>query len=157
VRAKGQEDKDAALRQSGALNPRPQNVTDSEFLSSEFFDPRDLVQVKYEMLRRGEHQGKSVTDAAASFGLSRTTYYETRAAVADNGLLGLLPQRPGPRRAHKLNDEVLEFIEQAMNKDPALRSKDLVPVIKERFALSLHSRSIDRALEKRQKKRQTRA
>src|SRR4051812_49751372 len=35
----------------GTLNPRADDVRDPAFVDSEFFDPRDLVQVKYEMLR----------------------------------------------------------------------------------------------------------
>ena len=41
-----------ALRSQRSLNPRPEAVVDDEFASSTFFDPRDLVQVKYEMVRR---------------------------------------------------------------------------------------------------------
>jgi hypothetical protein len=41
------------LRQSHTLHPRPDQVRDPLFTSgSPFFDPRDLVQVKYELLRR---------------------------------------------------------------------------------------------------------
>lgn len=58
------------LAAHGTLNPRPQNVTDELFQSGEFFDPRDLVQVKYEMLRRVRVDGHSVTQAAAAFGFS---------------------------------------------------------------------------------------
>ena len=41
-----------ALRAERSLNPRPGEVRDPSFASSEFFDPRDLVQVKYEMVRQ---------------------------------------------------------------------------------------------------------
>ena len=41
-----------ALRQQACLNLRSDQVNDELFRDSEFFDPRDLVQVKYEMLRR---------------------------------------------------------------------------------------------------------
>jgi len=41
-----------ALRQQGVLNPRSQDVQHELFQNSNFFDPKDLVQVKYEMLRQ---------------------------------------------------------------------------------------------------------
>ena len=44
--------KGESLRQQGVLNPHPEKVAEPLFHGSEFFDPRDLVQVKYEMLRR---------------------------------------------------------------------------------------------------------
>jgi len=64
------------LQQQGTLNPRPKDVSDELFVQDGFFDPRDLVQVKYEMLRRVQADGKSVTDAAASFGFSRPSFYQ---------------------------------------------------------------------------------
>jgi len=36
------------LARSRTLNPRPEAVVDEAFASAEFFDARDLVQVKYE-------------------------------------------------------------------------------------------------------------
>jgi hypothetical protein len=44
------------------LNPSPERVTDELF--QEFFDPRDLVQVKYEMLRRVQTEGQPVGRSA---------------------------------------------------------------------------------------------
>ena len=84
-----------ALPESRTLNPRPEAVTDEAFTSSEFFDARDLVQVKYEMLRRVSEDGVSVSSAAAAFGLSRQTYYQAAAALGEAGLAGLLPGKPG--------------------------------------------------------------
>ena len=33
-----------------------------------------------------------------------------------------MPQRPGPRRAHKLSEEVVDFLEQWLAEDTSLRS-----------------------------------
>src|ERR1700756_5975953 len=57
--------KEAALAESRTLNPRPEAVHDEQFASSEFFDARDLVQVKYEMVRRGGGDGAPGTPTAA--------------------------------------------------------------------------------------------
>jgi hypothetical protein len=48
-----------ALSTQGATHPRPQAVSDSLFRDSAFFDPSDLVQVKYEMLRSRREGGSS--------------------------------------------------------------------------------------------------
>jgi len=98
--------KEAALAETRTLNPRPESVRDQGFSSSEFFDARDLVQVKYEMVRRVRVDGAAVTRTAAAFGFSRPSFYEAAAAVDRDGLSGLMPAKPGPRRAHKLTDEV---------------------------------------------------
>ena len=50
MRQGGPDPKEAVLAEARCLNPHPEQVTDPEFLASEFFDARDAVQVKYEMV-----------------------------------------------------------------------------------------------------------
>ncbi len=141
------------LREQGCLHPHPDKVTDEAFAAGEFFDPRDLVQVKYEMLRRVRVDGQAVSHAAASFGLSRPTYYQAQAAYEQGGLPALLPKKPGPRRAHKLSDEVVAVLQEALAEQQALDAQDLVKLVEERFGISVHPRSIERALARQEKKR----
>lgn len=141
-----QDPKVEALRSQRSLNPRPERVADEGFASSEFLDPRDLVQVKYEMVRRVTVEGAPVTSTAEAFGFSRPSFYDAARAVEAGGLAGLVPQRPGPRRAHKLTDEVVSFARQQLDADPALRPRDLVAAIEDRFGVTVHLRSVERAL-----------
>jgi transposase len=139
--------KEAALRDARSLNPRPQAVADAAFTAgSEFFDARDLVQVKYEMVRRVQAEGQPVTKAAAAFGFSRPSYYQAAAAVQAGGMAALVPARPGPRRAHKLTEEVVAFARQLLDTDASLRSAQLAEAITQRFGISVHPRSVERAL-----------
>ena len=148
-------DKDAkfeALQQQGTLNPRRKQVRDELFLQDEFFDPRDLVQVKYEMLRRVQTEGQSVTDASANFGFSRPSFYQALSAFEQDGLAGLVPHKRGPKQAHKLTPEVLAFIGEMRQKEPSVRLPDLVKLIQDRFGIRVHPRSIERSLLRHQKK-----
>jgi transposase len=148
------DDKEAALRRHHALNPRPEGVRDAAFTSADpFFDARDLVQVKYEMLRRAREEGSTVSDAATTFGFSRPSFYEAKAAYDTGGLPGLLPKRPGPRRAHKLSDAVVERLEEALAADSSLTSTDLAGLAEAEFGLHVHPRSVERALARRPKDR----
>ena len=135
-----------ALRESRTLNPRPEEVTDEAFASSDFFDARDLVQVKYEMLRRVSEDGVSVSSAAAAFGLSRQSYYQAAAALGEAGLAGLRRGKPGPRGAHKLTDEVLEHLRALAASDSGLRPAGLAEAVAQRSGIRVHPRSIERAL-----------
>ena len=144
--------KSESLRQLGALNPRPQTVADPLFHRSEFFDPRDLVQVKYEMLRRVQIEGASVTEVTQAFGFSRPVFYQAQTLYHRAGLPGLIPQRPGPRHAHKLSDPIVDFLVQHQLHDPLLRAPALSELVREQFDLVVHPRSIERALERRRKK-----
>ena len=142
--------KQAALREARCLNPRPEAVADQAFTAGpEFFDARDLVQVKYEMVRQVQVDGASVVSAAAAFGFSRPSYYEAAAALARDGLPGLVPAKPGPRRGHKLTDEVLDHAEDLLAADASLRPADLVEPLATRFGVRVHPRSVERALARR--------
>jgi transposase len=136
----------AALREARCLNPHPEAVTDEAFVSREFFDARDAVQVKYEMVRRVRVNGESVTSTAAAFGYSRPSYYEAAGALDEQGLDGLVPGKPGPKRRHKLTDEMCAFADERLAADPSLRAADLVEPIAARFGVRVHPRSIERAL-----------
>jgi transposase len=138
------------LAASRTLNPRPEAVVDQGFGSAEFFDARDLVQVKYEMVRRVEAGGDSVSAAAGAFGFSRQTYYSAAHALAEEGLAGLVPDKPGPRGAHKLTDEVLDHLEGLRAADPGLGAAALAAAVSERFGVTVHRRSIERALARRE-------
>jgi len=141
-----------ALRESGTLNPRAGRVADEAFRASDFFDARDLVQVKYEMLRRVRAERRPVTRAAAAFGVSRPTFYHAQAAFERAGLGGLVPRKRGRRSAHKLTPEVMTYVKatRARERQPTTA---LVQQIQDRFGVTVHRRSLERALGREEKKR----
>jgi transposase len=144
--------KTEALRRHGTLHPHPELVRDDIFCRDDFFDPRDAVQVKYEMLRRVRVDGWSASRAALEAGFSRPTFYEANAAFESSGLPGLLPAKKGPRRAHKLTDIVMTFVNQVIAKEPEMSMDEIADKVLADFGLRVHGRSIRRALGKRGKK-----
>jgi hypothetical protein len=112
-----------ALRQSGTLNPRPQDVRDELFREKEFFDARDLLQVRYEMLRRVCQEGHSISQAAASFGFSRPSFYQAQSAFETSGLARLVPQKRGPKEGYKLKTEILELVRKARAEAAEVRTR----------------------------------
>lgn len=145
--------KRAALRASFSQHPHPDSVKDEAFLQDGFFDPNDLVQVKYEMLRRHREEYKSVTEVAKAFGTSRQAFYAAQAIFESQGIPGLIPKRRGPQGAHKCTDEVLDFAEQWKNEHSTDRSLDVAQAIERHLGTRIHPRTIDRALVRRKKKR----
>ena len=142
-----------ALRRHGCLHAKPEAVQDELFVRLDFFDSHDLLQVKYEMVRRVRVEGQKISHVAHGFGCSRPTLYQAMSVFEQRGLAGLLPQRPGPRRAHKLSDDVVGFVEQLLSDNPELRADELASRVQAKFDLSVHPRSIERALDRREKKR----
>lgn len=153
ARRKRSDAKRDALREHGTLNPHPERVEDELFGRGEFFDARDLVQVKYEMLRRVRVEGASVAGAAENFGVSRPSFYAAQAAFTQGGLAGLLPRKRGPRGGHKLRPEILRLLEESRAQDRSLTASKLVALVVERFGVEVHPRSIERALSRLEKKR----
>jgi transposase len=141
------------LRQQGVLNSHPEAVTDPLFQTADFFDPQDLLQVKYEMLRRVEIDKAAVTESAAAFGLSRPAFYQAQRAVAQQGLAGLIPRKRGPHGAHKLTSAVLDFVLQQRAASPSLTTDELIARIQQQFGVAVHRRTIERHVGRQEKKR----
>lgn len=142
-----------ALSSTGALNPRPGAVKDELFLGSDFFDRRDLVQVRYEMVRRVRTDGRPIAETATRFGVSRPTYYKLSVGFEREGISGLLPKKRGPKGGHKLRAEVLEVLHATRTEDPAVDIASLVELAQRRFGVEVHPRTIERALKRLEKKR----
>ena len=142
-----------ALREHGCLNRQPDKVRDPLFCQDDFFDPRDVVQVKYEMLRRVKADQRSVSEAAASFGLSRPSFYLSRGAFTQHGLEGLVPKKRGPRGRHKLTEKVVRFIKQARASDDSLGGRRLAKLVQQHLRISIDARTIERGVPRREKKR----
>ena len=136
-----------ALSAQGASHPHPEAVTDPLFRDSAFFDPSDLVQVKYEMLRSVQKEGRAVVEAAQAFGFSRPVFYVSQAVFQREGLPGLLPRKRGPKRPHKLNDEALAVLAQAVQEaGRMLKGEELAALLAQRCGVEAHPRSILRRL-----------
>jgi transposase len=147
------EEKQHRLRQQATLNPRPEGVTHPLFRGSEFFDPHDLLQVKYEMLRLVSVDKRPVSEAAKVCGFSRPSFYQAQGAFERSGLAGLIPQKPGPRSGHKLTPTVMAFLAQARVAEPSLRPERLASLVKKNFGVQIHPRSIERQFLRQKKPR----
>lgn len=135
-----------ALREEGTLNPTPEQVRDPKFQDNEFFDPHDIVQVKYEMLRRVSIENASVSATAEEYGVSRPTYYQTKASFDKAGISGLAPQKRGPRGPHKFRGKALAFVQQQLVAGEPVRARQLAKMVRQKFDLDIHPRTIERAV-----------
>ncbi len=145
--------KQRMLRNNDTLNPHPEGVHDPLFQENAFFDADDLLQVKYEMLRRVHSDGWTVTRAADSFGFSRVSYYKADRALREDGLNGLLPHKRGPKGAHKLTEAVLDYVRTIRSEEPDILFEELIERLAQRFGIRVHQRTLERALAGSKKKR----
>jgi transposase len=147
------ESKIKRLRENSVFNRSHAQVHDPLFTEHEFFCPYDLMQVKYEMVRRVQSDEWTVSRAAQTYGFSRVSFYETQKAIEHEGIAGLIPRKRGPKTAHKLTDEVMGFVERQLEKDPTLRAQAIADLLKQEYDFTIHPRSIERALERKKKRR----
>jgi transposase len=136
------------LLEEGTLNPTPEMVRDPKFRESEFFDPRDAVQVRYEMLRHVSVDNASVTEASDEYGVSRPTYYQAKANFDAAGIAGLVPKKPGPRGPHKVQGEVLAFLQARLVPGEPVRARELASLVRAELGIEVHPRTIERAIKK---------
>jgi transposase len=128
-------------------------VRDHLFQSYAFFDPDDALQVKYEMLRRVERDGYSVSQAVKDFGCSRRHFYALQHQFAAQGFQGLVPKKRGPKGAHKLTDAIVDCLDKAREDLPCPKAAELARRVHEHFGLSVHPRSIEKAFARKKKAR----
>jgi len=137
--------KDERLRREGVRHPRPEKVTAEIVSRSAFFDPRDLLQMKYEMLRHVDVDGSSAAEAARTFGLSRVSFYEAQRHYAEGGLAGLLPRKRGPKGPYKMTGEVMAFVREWVQESRGRPNWDVLSErVRERFGRTVHPRSVER-------------
>ena len=153
AKLKKPDQKTLELRRTGTLNPRPGSVSDGLFKENAFFDPKDLLQVRYEMLRRHSVEGISIVDVAARFGVSRPTVYETQTAFQQAGLSGLVPKHRGPKEGHKLTAEIIEHVRTLRATESGLTTVACIQAVQEKFGITVHRRSLERALAGKKKPR----
>jgi transposase len=152
AKARRRDPKSEALAQDGALNPRPEAVRDALFTGNPFFDAKDLVQVRYEMVRRHRVDGLAISDAATTFGVSRPTFYKAQSALQTAGLGGLLPRQRGPKGGHKVSAEVIAFVADLKAATPEPTTSQCLDAIEARFGVKVHRRSLERALARKKKR-----
>lgn len=140
------------LRQQGTLNARSERVLADLFRDSSFYDPDDLLQVRYEAVRAARQGRSSRAETARDHGLSRHTLHRLERRFVEQGLAGLVPRKRGPRGSHKISDEILRFVDEQRASRGRLGATVLVREIEERFGVSIHRVSLDQALARRTKK-----
>ena len=147
-----QTEKQDRLRKAGTLNRTPDNVSDPMFTAGDFFDARDLLQVRYEMVRLVRIGQATLAQAAARFGVSRPTCFRMVKAFDSAGLQGLIPAPRGPRGPHKITPQMLRFVDDYRARHGRVGARRLVPLIEAEFGVRVHPRGLEKALERSQKK-----
>ena len=140
------------LKKFGCINPSPEKVKDICFNSNSFFDPEDLMQVKYEMIRKVKTNESNVTQACRDFGFSRVSFYKILKIFDEFGISGFIPKTTGPTKGHKLTPEIHDYIKDIISKPMKISAKEISRIIKDVYSVELSIRTINRCITKIKKK-----
>ena len=132
------------LIENGTFNKNYKNVKISKFIDDRFFDPMDIAQVKYEMLKEVERNGMTITDAADNYGFSRTAYYSIKDAFGTQGIRGLIPEKTGPKSPHKLTQEYQNLIDEWVLDNPSISSNEIAERLNQECFINISKRTIER-------------
>jgi len=143
--------KTKTLIENGSFNRNAASVSSPMFRSNPYFDPQDLVQVKYEMLRAVKADGENVSDASRQFGFSRTAYYKIEKRFHEAGVDGLCARKTGPKLPSKVTPDIIEFVSQLREKDPDMTNDDIIKRIIDEKGVSIHKRSLQRVQAKKKR------
>lgn len=136
------------LRKEGLINPKPERVCYKHFESNDFFDPMDLPQVRYEMIRTARVENISVANACRLFGFSREYFYKLERKFMEHGFVALLGSQKGRRPLIALNNEIVNFIIHRKVDNPNLSGEDLRKEILKIHKLDCSRRTVERIIEK---------
>jgi transposase len=132
------------LLENGTYNRNCKKVTEQRFISDDFYDPQDLVQVKYEMLRTANETHRSIQEIADKFGFSRAAFYKIKTSYDKEGVTAFVPDKSGPKNARKLTKEHKEFIDNYIAQNPDVSSGSITEILFEERGLRISKRTIER-------------
>lgn len=142
------ETKQDFLNKEGLANRRAERVTHSLFLTLDFFDPLDLPQVKYELLRAARVDNISVAEACNLFGFSREYFYRLEKAFMKHGYVSVIGSAMGRRPIIALNQEIVSFIVHRKMEKPRLSGEALRKEILQQYSIDCSRRTVERIIEK---------
>ena len=135
------------LRAEGLINPKPERVVHPVFQTLDFFDPLDLPQVRYEMLRTARVEETAVKEACRLFGFSREYFYQLERDFTSRGYVALLGSTRGRRPLIALNQEIINFIIHRKMTEPHLTGEDLRKELHQAYQVECSRRTVERVIE----------
>jgi len=132
------------LLKNGTYNKNHIKVTEQRFINDDFYDSRDLVQVKYEMLRTVRESERTVDEVAGKFGFSRSGFYKIKSTFEKEGVSAFVPNKTGPQNARKLTKEHQQFIDSYLRDNPDTSSGNMVIILKAERGIEVSKRTVER-------------
>jgi len=132
------------LIKNGTYNKNHAKVLEQRFVDDDFYDPYDLAQVKYEMLRSARETNRNIKEIAGKFGFSRAGFYKIKYSFEKSGVSSFVLNKTGPRKARKLTPKHQEFIDDYLTENPTASSENIAEALKKGNGLEITKRTVER-------------
>jgi hypothetical protein len=142
-------DKKEALVENGTFNRNHEKVKRSKFLAGGFYDPTDIMQVKYEMLRDAMGDIGSIEALSGEYGYTRASYYNIREAFDRGGVMALAHGKTGPKEPRKLTREAQAHIEGYTAGHPSASANDIRANLVQDKGIQVSKRTVERHMAKK--------
>ena len=106
----------------------------------------DEITRKLCMLVEGECEGLGPIEAARKFGFSKQRYFQLRSAFGEQGAVGLLSQKRGPKTNYRRTDELVRQVIRHRFLDPDA-STDVIAQKLRQSGFVISTRSVRRVIE----------
>jgi len=132
------------LIKNGTFNKNHDKVKREGFSEGGFYDPMDIVQVRYEMIKDADDSEKTIGQISSEYGYSRASYYHIKDNFDKGGIAALIPERTGPKEARKLTGDLREYIKEYTQRNPKASSSKIAAEIESVKGVTVSKRTIER-------------
>ena len=131
---------------------RNDKVTEPRFLDSDLFDPKDLLQVRYEMVRSIKEGVITLDEVPSKYGVSAMTAKRCVSSLEKGGIIALVPERKGPKGPSSLDDESLRFIDSYIAEHPKASGRKVHDALEAEKHVGVSKRTVERYLSSKKAK-----
>jgi len=132
------------LMKNGTYNKNHSKVKKEKFQEGGFYDPMDIVQVRYEMIKEAGDGGKAIEQVTGEYGYSRASYYHIKGDFDNGGMIALVPEKTGPRSPSKLTGDLQEYIANYVEGNPRASSSQIAMAIEQDKGVTVNKRTVER-------------
>jgi len=137
-------EKKEILIKNGTFNKNHEKVKREGFIEGGFYDPMDIVQVRYEMIKDVDNSGKTIEQISSEYGYSRASYYHIKDNFDKGGMTALIPEKTGPKEARKLTSDLQDYIKEYTQRDPKASSSKIAEEIESVKGVTVSKRTVER-------------
>jgi len=136
--------KKETLVSNGTYNKNYMKVKNKKFIEESFYDPMDIIQVKYEMLKDALYGNRSIMEIANEFGFSRASFYKIKNEFDKKGISAFIHDKVGPKEPYKLKDNFKEYIDKYIQNNPGVSSNEIAINLNKDKEVNISKRTIER-------------